>query len=44
MTHKSGNGLTDYQKAYDLLPHSWIVECLKMFGIAENVKKYIFIV
>lgn len=27
----------DFKKAYDLVPHSWIVETLKMFGIAENV-------
>ena len=24
----------DYRKAYDMVPHSWIVECLEMFGIA----------
>ena len=29
----------DYRKAYDMVPHSWIAECLEMFGIAENVKK-----
>ena len=23
----------DYRKAYDLVPHSWIIECLEMFGI-----------
>ena len=23
------------------MPHSWIVECLEMFGIAENVKKFL---
>jgi len=22
-----------------MVPHSWIIECLEMFGIAENVKK-----
>ena len=27
----------DYKKAYDMVPHSWIVECLKLFGIAQNV-------
>ena len=27
----------DYKTAYDLVPHSWIIECMKMFGIAENV-------
>ena len=29
----------DYRKAYDFVPHSWINECVKMFGIAENVRK-----
>ena len=31
----------DYRKAYDLVPHSWIIECLEMFGIARNVKELI---
>ena len=31
----------DYQEAYDMVLHSWIVECLEMFGIAENVKKFL---
>ena len=29
----------DYKKAYDLVPHSWIIECLDMFGIADNIKQ-----
>lgn len=29
----------DYRKAYDLVPHSWIQECLDLFGIATNVKR-----
>ena len=28
----------DYRKAYDLVPHLWLNECLSMFGVAENVK------
>ena len=28
----------DYKKAYDFVPHSWIIECLDMLGIAENVR------
>ena len=28
----------DYKKAYDIVPHSWIMECLNLFGVAENVK------
>ena len=31
----------DYKKAYDMVPHSWIRECLDMFGIADNVKQFI---
>ena len=29
---------TDYKKAYDMVPHSWIKECLDLFGVAENIK------
>ena len=25
----------DYKKAY-MVPHSWIIECLNLFGLAEN--------
>ena len=28
----------DYKKAYDMMPHSWIKECLDLFGVAENIK------
>ena len=28
----------DYKKAYDVVPHSWIKECLDLFGVAENIK------
>ena len=28
----------DYRKAYDYVPHSWILECLDMLGIADNVR------
>jgi hypothetical protein len=31
----------DYRKAYDMVPHSWIMECLKMFGCASNITKFI---
>ena len=27
----------DYKKAYDMIPHSWILKCLRMFGAAENM-------
>ena len=25
-----------YKKACDMVPHSWITECLNFFGVAEN--------
>ena len=28
----------DHKKAYDMVPHSWITECLDLFGVAENIK------
>ena len=28
----------DYKTAYDMVPHSWIAECLDLFGVAENIK------
>ena len=28
----------DYMKAYDMVPHLWIIECLDLFGVAENIK------
>ena len=40
---KSGNknlaiAWIDFKKAYDMVPHSWIIECLDLFGVAENIK------
>ena len=31
---------TDYNKAYDFVPHSWIGECMEMFGVAGNVRVF----
>ena len=31
----------DYKKAYDIVPHSWISECLRMFCIANNVQDFL---
>ena len=31
-------GWKDYKKAYDMVPHSWILECLILFGAAENIR------
>ena len=30
----------DYRKAYDFFPHSWVNECMEMFGIAENLRTF----
>ena len=27
-----------YMKACDTVPHSWIIECLDLFGEPENIK------
>ena len=31
----------DYKKAYDMVPHSWISECLEMFGIANKLQDFL---
>ena len=28
----------DYRKAYDLVPYKWVIECMEMFGITENLR------
>ena len=28
----------DYKKANDFVPYSWILECLGMLGIADDVR------
>ena len=28
----------DYRKAYDMVPHLQIIECLDLFRVAENIK------
>ena len=30
--------LINYKKAYDMVPHLWIIECLDLLGVAENIK------
>ena len=32
---------TDYKKAYDMVPHSWIVECLGMVGVSEQIQLFL---
>ncbi len=31
----------DYKKAYDMVPHSWIIECLKMAQVPQNVTSFL---
>ena len=31
----------DYKKAYDMVPHSWLLECLDMVGVADNIRQLI---
>ena len=31
----------DYKKAYDMVKHLWIIECLDLFGVAENIKSFL---
>ena len=34
-------GWVDYRKAYDMVPHSWILECLKSLGISDNIQLFL---
>ena len=31
----------DYKKMYDFVPHSWINECMELFGIVDNVRNFL---
>ena len=31
----------DYKKAYDMVPQSWIINCLKMYKISDEVINFI---
>ena len=31
----------DYGKVYDFVRHSWILECLDMLGITDNVRRFL---
>ena len=31
----------DYKKAYDFVPHSSINQCMKLFGIADNMRNFL---
>ena len=31
----------DYKKAFDMVPHSWLIECLELYGAATNIIDFI---
>ena len=31
----------DCKKAYDFVPHSWIIDCMEMAGIADNMINFL---
>ena len=34
-------GWIDYRKAYEMIPHSWILECLKDLGVNEQLRQFL---
>ena len=34
----------DYRKAYDLIPHLWILECMRLTGVSENIMQMVEII
>ena len=32
-----GMAWIDFRKAFDMVPHSWIIKCMSMFGVADNI-------
>ena len=34
-------GWIDYRKTYYFVPHSWVLECLDILGIADNVRSFL---
>ena len=31
----------DYRKAYDMIPHLWILECMRLTGVSENIMQMV---
>ena len=31
----------DYRKAYDMIPHSWILECIRLRGVSEKIMQMV---
>ena len=32
-------GWIDYKNVFDMIPHSWILKCLDIFKVADNIKR-----
>ena len=42
MRHKNlAMAWVDYKKAYDMVPHFWIIECLKMACVPQNITTFL---
>jgi len=35
------NGVDRLPETYDMIPHNWIKECFELFGIVENVARFL---
>ena len=31
----------DYKKAFDMIPHSWVIECLEIYGAEQNTTTFL---
>ena len=31
----------DYKKAFDMMPHSWLIECLEIYGAEKNTIRFL---
>ena len=31
----------DYKKAYDMVPHSWIIDCLETVGLNQKIQRFL---
>ena len=38
---KTSYGLDDFKKAYDIVPQSWKLHCLKMYKILDEIRQFI---
>ena len=36
-----GMAWIDYKKAYDMVPHSWILESLELVQVSDNILKFV---